>query len=426
MADKDVAAAKAAAAKSRTATAAAKARPTSANRSAALSAARSAANAATKLSEQIESTAGPINTRIEAENAAKAKAAADAAADFVVGTYTDDNGQVVQVWKSGKTTVLGMSGEFAASQATQQLLQQQLNESRAAAAAEADRRQRERISAFDVMEQGLLSFFTSAEDRDTVARIKDFLRGGLEGDKSSDQIDLELRQQDFFKQRFKGNEGRRAAGLAEYDPATYLRAEEQYADILNSYGLTGLARRDTFASLIGGLVSAEEARSRVVNVYDRIRNADQALRQQLDPLFSAGITQEQLAESLLLGKEGAASLQRKIGQAEIRAEAATRGLTSRLSDVELERMGVTRQQAAAGFERVAQELTPLTRLREIYERPAVTTGIAEQTQTELEQEAFMGLQSQRRKRLIEQEAATFSGSAGTQPTLASRARAGQF
>jgi hypothetical protein len=234
-----------------------------------------------------------------------------------------------------------------------------------------------------------------------------------------DAIMINIREQKFYKDRFKGNEGLRAAGMAELDPAQYLQAEQNYADILNAANLNNLARRDIFSSLIGGQVSALELQDRVTNVYDRIRNADTALREEMRRLNQLGnITAADFAESLLTGKEGAANLKRKIAQAEISTEFTVRGLESTMGIQELERLGVSRQQAREGAEYARMGTQRLTDLATIY-------GVQQANiQKELEAEAFTGLESQRRKQLTAQERAAFAGSAGTGTTSLGGSTAG--
>lgn len=265
-----------------------------------------------------------------------------------------------------------------------------------------------RKSAKESLVAWLSTFFDPVRDADTINQMIAYVGQQIEMDVPVDAIELNIRQQPFYQQRFSGNKGLRAAGLAEMTPAEYLAAERQYSDLLAQANLGNLGRRDVFASLIGGQVSAVELQDRIVNVYDRIKNADQALKQEMQRLNQLGnITAADYAESLLLGKEGAASLKRKIAQAEISTEFTTRGIGSALGVTELERLGVTRQQAAAGAEFAKTGTQRLQELASIY--GAEATGL----QSELEKEAFTGLASQRRKQLTGQERAAFGGAAGT-------------
>lgn len=274
---------------------------------------------------------------------------------------------------------------------------------------------RDQIQAKAIVGDWLSTFFDPVRDADTIKKMNAFLDGQILEDLPAEAIMLNIRQQDFYKQRFKGNEGLRAAGLAELDPADYLRAERMYSDILNNSGLSNLARRDTFSSLIGGQVSAAELEDRVTNVYLRIQNADQPLKDEMRRLNQLGnLTSADFAEALLTGREGAALLRRKIATAEVSTEFTQRGISSAIGAEELARMGINREQARAGAEYAATGTERLTSLADIY------NVNAEGIQSELESEAFKGLASQRRRRLVGSERAAFAGSSGTaSPSLGS-------
>lgn len=280
----------------------------------------------------------------------------------------------------------------------------------------------------------LREYFSRPEDSPFLVDLEKIIDNYVAEDYDADTIRVLLPQTEPFKKRFAGNEARIKAGLGALSPADYLQAENQYNEILKRFNLGDLAKRDTFATLIGGQVSAAELTDRVVNVYDRIRNADPALRAEIDRVEGLGgnITDADFAKALLTGQTGAEALKRKIASAEIAAEARTRGLQTTRAE-ELQRLGVTREQARAGFEQVALTQPIVEKLSDIYrrdltpkteeERAARTTQI----QTELEQEQFQGLQSQRRRRLAEQEQTAFMGQSGTASGISlGRRRTGQI
>jgi hypothetical protein len=282
----------------------------------------------------------------------------------------------------------------------------------------------------------LREYFSRPEDSPFLADLEKIIDQYVVEEYDADTIRVLLPQTEPFKKRFAGNEARIKAGLGALSPADYLQAENQYNEILKRFKLGDLAKRDTFSTLIGGQVSAAELTDRVVNVYDRIRNADPALRAELDRVEGLGgnITDADFAKALLTGAEGANELKRKISTAEITAEARIRskrleesGFLPGLSVAnaeQLQRLGVTREQARAGFEQIALTQPRLTQLSEIYtgETPEAT-----ELQTELEAEQFQGLQSQRRRRLAEQEQTAFMGQSGTAAGVSlGRRRKGQF
>lgn len=266
----------------------------------------------------------------------------------------------------------------------------------------------EEQSVYNIILAGLSSLFTSPGDATVIQQIASFIENQIVNDVPSDEIAINLRTQDFYKQRFAGNEALKAAGYNPLSEQEYLSQENQYLDILRSNGLNNLATRETFASLIGGSVSPAELNDRVINVYDRIKNADDALSNELNVLRkSMNINNSDLAEALLMGKDGTQMLKRKIAEAEINAEATVRGLKSTMGAEELAKLGVTRQQASQSFEQIKQMQGSLEKLGGVYGTD--TTGL----QSELEKEQFTGLMSKRRKQLVTKEIGTFSGKSGT-------------
>ena len=259
---------------------------------------------------------------------------------------------------------------------------------------------------------------TNASDEIFMKQAETFIQAQIDGDVPAEAIMLNMRGQGFYQTRFSGNAALRKKGLAEMDPADYLRAERSYSQLLTSAGLSNIGTRDTFAKLIGGEVSATELEDRINNVYDRINNADTALQDELGKFFNTGLSKKDLAEALLLGSEGAASLKRKVSMAEISSEFTPRGLTSALGIEQLQQLGVTREQARTGAEYTQQGMESLTKLSDIYN--VNQTGL----QSELESEAFKGLQSQRRRQLTATEKAAFGGSAGTGVPSLGRSSAG--
>ena len=269
----------------------------------------------------------------------------------------------------------------------------------------------ERRSAYAILEDT----FKAYNLEELVPEIKKYLQQGL----SSAEATLQLRQTPTYKTRFKGNEGRLAKGLPAYSPAEYLQAEETYANLLNSNNLSGLSNKETFSKLISGGVSPAEAQDRINNVFNKIDNASDDVKNELGRYFSQYgvgdplIQRNQIAEAILSGENPAMKLESNIKRAQLRAGATAAKYTlpeERVATVEklLSEAGVNNVYAAGqqGFQTLAQ-IEPATQtLAERYNSPTVSVS-------ELEKEAFLGLRSERRKKLEEQEKATFKGSAGT-------------
>jgi hypothetical protein len=279
---------------------------------------------------------------------------------------------------------------------------------------------REAVNARAIFSNIFKQYFNRPGDDRFVTDLTKFVEDSISKGYTAETISALLPQTEAYKTRFKGNEGRLAAGLAAYSPAEYLQAEDTYAEILNRFNLGALATRDQFADLISNRKSASEVADLVQNVYFRIQNADPALREQLNTLkIGAGLTDADLAQALLSGREGAQTLKQKIAGAEVGAEAATRGLSA-IRAQELANLGVTREQARTGFEAIRQTQPTYEKLSDIYNRaaaPATKEAAAirsGQFQQELEKEQFQGLRSEERARLAQQEQAAFMGSAGTE------------
>lgn len=279
---------------------------------------------------------------------------------------------------------------------------------------------RETTNARAIFSSIFKQYFNRPGDDRFVSDLTAFLEDSIDKGYTAETISALLPQTEAYKTRFKGNEGRLAAGLAAYSPGEYLQAEDTYAEILNRFNLGGLATRDQFADLISNRKSASEVADLVQNVYFRIQNADPALRQQLNQLKDIGnLKDSDLAQAILSGKDAARVLQQKIAGAEVATEASERKLSIGRAQ-ELANLGVTREQARAGFEAIAQTQPTMEKLSDIYSRgtapqtPDARVARTEQFQQELEREQFQGLRSENRARLAQQEQAAFMGQSGTQ------------
>ena len=269
----------------------------------------------------------------------------------------------------------------------------------------------EKRNAKEFLVASLKPYFSFAADAGFLKDLEGIIDDYIRQDYDADTISVLLPQTKPYQERFKGNIARTNAGLTPLTPADYLKAEEAYGEVLKRFSLGDLARRDIFTELISKDISNNELTDRVVNVYDRVRNADPALRAEMDRMqgLTRGVLSDgDFAKALLTGSEGANELKRKISTAEIGAEATTRGLETTRAQ-ELQKLGVTREEARAGFEQIALTQPRLTQLSEMYTK---TTPDASGLQQELEREQFQGMQSQRRRRLAEQETAAFMGQSG--------------
>jgi hypothetical protein len=215
----------------------------------------------------------------------------------------------------------------------------------------------------------------------------------------------------LFAKRFAGNVALRKQGIEPLSPEVYLQQERTYREYLDAVGLGDIGTRNTFAELVGKRIAPTELARRITNVFDVWDSADTPYKNELE--LTLGLTGEsarnEVAKVLLLGKDAAAELQKKVATAGVATEARVRGLDVG-SAQQLGAMGITREQARTGFEQIALTAPRMGTLSEIYDKKSVDTL---QTQQELEREQFQGMQSQRRRRLAEQETAAFMGQSGT-------------
>jgi hypothetical protein len=216
-----------------------------------------------------------------------------------------------------------------------------------------------------------------------------------------------------FQARFPANKIRSAAGKSVLSPAEYLRAERSYSEVLKSYGVSGMATKEKLSQFISNDISATEVADRVGLAISRVQNADAETKKALAEYYPM-LNQSDIVGAVLDPAEGLPALKRKIQIAEIGGAALAQGLKTsedkidiRMGASALADLGITKEQARAGFQTVA-EVTPRADFLS-----QISTG-EDYGQLQAEQEAFKGLASAKRARLslTEQEKARFGGSAG--------------
>jgi hypothetical protein len=229
-------------------------------------------------------------------------------------------------------------------------------------------------------------------------------------DAGSATITEALRKTDTYKERFAGNRDRLAAGKSVMSESEYLYNEKMYEETMKSYQAGGLATRENFAKFIANDVSVNELQKRFSNAYVRVTNAvnsnDKALVDELRKLYP-GITDNEIANSILLGKEGSDYLKNKIDIADIRAAETETGIKSTLGAERLAAEGLSRSQARVGLSRVGEQKTGLEQASRMFGEVS-TEGL----QQELEQENLLGQTSKRTKRLASQARSQFGGQSG--------------
>jgi hypothetical protein len=337
----------------------------------------------------------------------------------VVSTYTDPNtGDVIAVYSDGTTAILS-KGTKAADAAAARLKAQQ----DAAAALEEKRRKGQ--SAFDLLFGEFERYGMGALVND----VTEFITQGL----SRDELLLKLRATPSYGRRFSANEKRINAGLRALSEAEYIGLEDQYQNIMRNYGLPAsyytkgdMGVQPGFEKFIAGDVSATELEDRIQTAQNRVINAapevSKALRE-----FYPDITSGDILAYALDPSQALTNIKRKVTAAEIGAGAMQAGLsTSAARAEELQRFGVTGEQARQGFQTIGGFLPRASQLGDIYAKQ----GEGPFTQTTAEQEVFGttgAVEAQRKRRkLAELETAQFSGTSGAAGGALGRERAGQF
>jgi hypothetical protein len=227
-----------------------------------------------------------------------------------------------------------------------------------------------------------------------------------------------------FQKRFPANKERLAAGKPVLSPGEYLAAERSYAQVFQSYGLGNMAKPDNFNKFIAGDVSSAEVSDRVSLAVNRVQNADPFVKQALGQFYPM-LNQGDIVNAMLNPEDGLPALQRKVQISEIGGASLAQNLTTSLNALdtktnfanvmggtmgaaEIAALGITKEQARAGYANVAEVLPRAEFLSAI-------TGGEDYTQRQAEQEQFQGLASAKRAReaLSATERGRFGGSAGT-------------
>jgi len=294
-----------------------------------------------------------------------------------------------------------------------------------AAKAAAEEKRRQGQSAYSL----LFSEFDRYGLGALVAPLQDFIVEGL----SPAEFTLRLRDTDAYKKRFAANEQRIRSGLRSLSEAEYIQLEDQYQNVMRNYGLPAsyyqrgdMGIQQGFEKFIAGDVSAAELEDRIQTAQNRVINAapevSKALRE-----FYPDISSGDILAYALDPQQALTNIKRKVTAAEIGAGAMQAGLsTSAARAEELQRFGVTGEQARERYQTIGGFLPRASQLGEIYAKQ----GEGPFTQTTAEQEVIGttgAVEAQRKRRkLAELETAQFSGRTGAAGSALGRERAGQF
>lgn len=176
-----------------------------------------------------------------------------------------------------------------------------------------------------------------------------------------DSMLFSIKEEQAYKDRFAANEARKARGLTELTPATYLSLERTYRETLAANGLPAgfYDAPSDFQKLIEGDVAVSELNNRLKDAYSVIRDADQTVVNKLRteygigdgellayfidperarPMLSSADYKRQAQAAVFMGRaQGMAGINLQRGQAE-----------------ELARLGVTTAEAEKAFTTISQ------------------------------------------------------------------------
>ena len=324
--------------------------------------------------------------------------------DSVVSVYTDPTtGDIYQVWKSGKRTLL-QAGTKKQDEDAADAKDQYDAEQAALAKAAADRA--EKRDAFALVQDTMRSYgFTDSELSELSGYIESSI---IDPNIGPNAAILGMRNLGVYKQRFAGNEARVKAGLNALSEGEYLQQEKDYGQYFKEYGVQNLATRAQMATLIGNDVSAIEAKNRIGLAVDRVKNADPTIMTELKKYYPT-LGDADLVSYFLNPVQALPELKRKVTASEIGAAAIGQGFTDTSSALGLADYGVDRAAALAGYADIKSVLPVSEKLSDIYGEAGIdyTQSTGEAEFLKQNQDA-----AEKRKRLKSMERASFSGSTG--------------
>ncbi len=183
--------------------------------------------------------------------------------------------------------------------------------------------------------------------------INELMARGIEDEAS---VLYELRNTDSFRKRFAANQARQAAGLPALTPRSYVDMENTYREVLRRGGmLEYFNRQDVFESLIAGDVSPSELYDRMTNAYQVVRDADPAVKAQMQRLYN--VEEKDLAAYFLEPKTSVSMLKRRADAAKIAAIGQERSgmQLSAPTAEDIAARGYTAAQAAEAFGTIGRQ-----------------------------------------------------------------------
>lgn len=339
-----------------------------------------------------------------------------------VGTFTDPkSGDVYALREDGSKELLSKGTKEAdtlsAKEAADAKAKADAYNAKMVEDAKTQEIQAKRESAYEVLKT---EFTKYGFDDAFISQIKNLVLTGT----PTSEATMKLRSTKEYASRFAGNQERLNAGKNVYDEATYLSLENQYRETFGAYGLDSLlgdtkTMQAKLAEYIGQDKSPVEIKKRVQMAVEQVQN-----RTDVRLMFAnyyPEITDKDLVSYFLEPKDTLANLQNKVNVASIGSTAMRQGLVADINTSQaLSEMGLSEEQAAAGYKNVATVLPEAQKLSAIEGN--------QYTQTEAEGAYLKNLASEQRKiaKLAEREQARFTGSSGVNKTSLTSSTTGQL
>lgn len=264
-------------------------------------------------------------------------------------------------------------------------------------------------SAFDALKAML--------DQYNLGSLSNAVLGFLQDGYSQDQVSVFIQDTPEYKQRFAGNDKRRAAGIPVLSPKDYLSVEDSYRQIMASSGMPKgfYDEPDDFASWIGLDVAPTEISSRVSMAVDAANRVDQETRNTFQQWY--GVGPNDLAAFFLDQSRAMPHIAKIANAAKIGGDAARDGLNT--SQARAESLG-----GLVGDRNVDQLMQQVSAAGGRGEELSNIYGGADYRQADAENEVFSYSDEARRKResLAAQEKAAFSGKSGLNQGSLSKAK----
>jgi hypothetical protein len=341
----------------------------------------------------------------------------------VVGTFTDPKtGDIYSLKEDGARELLSkgtkQTDTLSAKEAADAKAKADAYNAQMVADAKTQEIKAERQSAYETLKTEFTKYGLGSDE--FLAEVKNLILTGT----PTSQATLKLRATNEYAARFAGNQERRNAGKNVYDEATYLSLENQYRETFGAYGLDNLlgdtkTMQSKLAQYIAQDKSPLEIKKRVQIAVEQVQN-----RTDVRLMFAEyypQITDKDLVSYFLEPQDTLASLQSKVNIASIGSTAMRQGLVADFGTAQaLSEMGISEEQAAAGYKNVAAILPAAQKLT------AIEGG--KYTQSEAEGAYLKNLASEQRKiaKLAEREQARFTGSSGVNKASLTQTTKGQL